>query len=172
MTNDLQNPKTKKRTPSRTECENMIKKILLTEVENRTVNATFKKPSDFMSFFESLYPPSPALSKQVQRAIKSLNMAKDENGYYILNKSQEQSNQDNTLKALLLEADYTITSLDSAETIFLQLESDYIDFVMNKLANSISARPHIITMIPTINGILIYTNEKSRLFDLLDNIKR
>lgn len=160
----------KKRTPSRAECERIIKKILQRETESRTVNSTFKRPADFMNFFESLYPPSPALTKQVQRAIQSLNMAKDKNGYYILNKSKEQSNQDNVIRNLLTEAEYFVDSLDNAQNVFLKIKKEYIDFVLNKLSCSITFEPYIITMVPCYNGILIYTNKKEELISLLNNI--
>ncbi len=170
MENEYNTIESKKRTPSRAECETIIKKILKTETESRTVNATFKKPADFMNFFESLYPPSAALTKQVQRAIKSLNMAKDKNGYYILNKSKEQSNQDNNIKSLLMEADYSVDSLDNAQNVFLQLKGEYVDFVIHKIADSITLQPYIVTMIPCYNGIMIVTNNKEELLSLLNNL--
>ncbi len=48
-----------------------------------------------MKYFESLYPASDALTKQVQRAIRSLNMPKDELGYFIPNKTAEQFERTN-----------------------------------------------------------------------------
>ena len=170
MSDEFKPITSKKRTPSRAECEAIIKKILLTEAESRTVNSTFKKPADFMGFFESLYPPSAALTKQVQRAIKSLDMAKDKDGYYILNKSQEQSNQDNALKALLTEADYYVDSLDNSENLFIRLGSEYVDFILHKLADSITLKPYIITMIPCYNGIIIVTYNKKEVIDILNGL--
>ena len=163
-------PINKKRTPSRAECEAIIRRILTTETEARTVNSTFKRPSDFMGFFESLYTPSAALTKQVQRAIKSLDMAKDANGYYILNKSREQSNQDSTLRNLLTDASFEVNTLDNASNIFLRLDRNYIDFVLHKLAESITLEPYIITLIPCHNGIIIVTEDKQTVYDLLNNL--
>ena len=72
---------TLRKNPSRETCENIIKRILMTEVLENGSNKHFRFASDFMNYFESLYPASDALTKQVQRAIKSLDMPKDENGY-------------------------------------------------------------------------------------------
>lgn len=170
MLEESKNRLIKKRTPSRSECETLIRKILLTEVESRTVNCTFKRPADFMKFFESLYPPSPALTKQVQRAIKSMDMARDDKGFYILNKSKEQSIQDNELRKLLSDADYQVSDFNMAESVFLRLDSQYIDFLQNKLARSITLSSYIITMIPTHNGIIMITNDANCLKELLKNI--
>ena len=159
----------KKKNPSRKECEAIIRKILSVEVERRTVNNTFRKPADFMKYFESLYIPSAALTKQVQRAIKSMNMAKDSNGYYILNKTKEQSDQDKELRNLFEEADYSINRLDNCQQIFIKLDPEYIDFILNKLSNSISVEKYIITMYKCYNGIVIITNDINTLYKLLDN---
>ena len=60
-------------------------------------NEHFRTAADFMKYFESLYPASDALTKQVQRAIRSLNMPKDELGYFIPNKTAEQLAQEQEL---------------------------------------------------------------------------
>ena len=161
---------TKKRTPSRAECEAIIKKILTTEAQARTVNSTFKKPSDFMGYFESLYPPSAALTKQVQRAIAALDMARDSKGYYIINKSKEQSNQDNDIRRLLTEAQYSVDPLETDSTVFLKIEGSFVDFVLHKLADSITMKPYITTMVPCYNGILIYTKDKEKVIELFNSL--
>ena len=63
-----------RKNPSRETCEGIIKRILMTEVLEHGGNRHFHSASDFMGYFESLYPASDALTKQVQRAIKALNM--------------------------------------------------------------------------------------------------
>ena len=68
---------TQRRNPSRKECEDIIRRILMTEVLEKGTNEHFKTAADFMKYFESLYPASDSLTKQVQRAIKSLAMPKD-----------------------------------------------------------------------------------------------
>lgn len=161
---------TKKRTPSRAECEAIIKKILTTEAQARTVNSTFKRPSDFMGYFESLYPPSAALTKQVQRAIAALDMARDSKGYYIINKSKEQSNQDNDIRRLLTEAQYSVDPLETDSTVFLKIEGSFVDFVLHKLADSITMKSYITTMVPCYNGILIYTKDQEKVIELFNSL--
>ena len=64
--------------PSRAKCEMIIMRILSTEIRENGKNTHFKNAMDFMAYFESLYPAGSALTKQVQRAIKSMDLAKDE----------------------------------------------------------------------------------------------
>lgn len=47
---------TLRKNPSRQTCETIIKRILMTEVLEKGTNRHFKQASDFMSYFESLYP--------------------------------------------------------------------------------------------------------------------
>ena len=79
-----------KKNQSRQVCENTIKRILMTEILENGRNQHFRTAADFMNYFEALYPASSALTKQVQRAVKSLNMPKDEFGYFIPNKTAAQ----------------------------------------------------------------------------------
>ena len=76
-------PTSHRKNPSRETCEKTITRILMTEVLEHGQNLHFRSASDFMNYFESLYPASDALTKQVQRAIKALDMPKDEKGYFI-----------------------------------------------------------------------------------------
>ena len=57
---------TLRKNPSRQTCETIIKRILMTEVLEKGTNRHFKQASDFMSYFESLYPASDSLAKQVR----------------------------------------------------------------------------------------------------------
>ena len=86
-----------RKNPSRETCEGIIRRILMTEVLEKGKNEHFRTAADFMKYFESLYPASDALTKQVQRAIRSLNMPKDELGYFIPNKTAEQLAQEQEL---------------------------------------------------------------------------
>ena len=52
----------KKKTPSRKECEEAIRRILITEILQNGKNDRFKSAVDFMKYFESLYPAGPALT--------------------------------------------------------------------------------------------------------------
>ena len=58
-----------RKNPSRETCEGIIRRILMTEVLEKGKNEHFRTAADFMKYFESLYPASDALTKQVQRAI-------------------------------------------------------------------------------------------------------
>ncbi len=60
-----------RKNPSRETCESIIRRILMTELTQNGKNRHFRKATDFMSYFESLYPASDALTKQVQRAVQS-----------------------------------------------------------------------------------------------------
>ena len=73
----------------------------MTEMLEKGKNEHFKTATDFMKYFESLYPASDSLTKQVQRAIKSLDMPKDPNGYFIINKTAEQLDRDQELSFML-----------------------------------------------------------------------
>ena len=76
--------------PTRKECEDLIKHILQQEIHQRSAKCHFRHSVDFLPFFESLYPSSVGLAKQVQRAVRSLNLPKDSNGFYIINRSCEE----------------------------------------------------------------------------------
>ena len=62
------------RNPTRQECEEQVRRTLMTENLRHGGNHHFKTAKDFMPIFEALYPASPSLVKQVQRAIKAMNM--------------------------------------------------------------------------------------------------
>ena len=48
-----------RKNPSRKACEDVIKRILMTEVLTKGRNEHFKQANDFMSYFQSLYPIDP-----------------------------------------------------------------------------------------------------------------
>ena len=58
-----------RKNPSRETCEGIIRRILMTEVLEKGKNEHFRTAADFMKYFESLYPASDALTKQVQRKL-------------------------------------------------------------------------------------------------------
>ena len=60
--------------------------------------------------------------------------------------------------------------LDSADTIFLKIGEAYVDFVLRKLADSITMKPYITTMVPCYNGILIYTKDKDKVIELFNSL--
>ena len=118
-----------RKNPSRKTCESIIRRILMTEISQQGENRHFKHAVDFMSYFESLYPTSDSLTKQVQRAIKSMNMPKDEKGYFIVNKSMEQIEQDASLKTFFSHARARTVSLESYTPIFLEADTQLCPYL-------------------------------------------
>ena len=161
---------TQRRNPSRKECEDIIRRILMTEFLEKGTNEHFKTAADFMKYFASLYPASDSLTKQVQRAIKSLAMPKDEHGYFIINKTAGQLDQDKELSSLLKKTNATISSLEECETLFLQTEPDYKDYLMQLLEESVTFADKYVTIVNTSGGLLFYTKNKAQLSILLDSL--
>ncbi len=161
---------TKIKNPSRKTCEDIIKRILMTEVLEKGYNAHFKTAVDFMSYFESLYPASDSLLKQVQRAVKSLNMPKDSNGYFIINKSKDQLDQDQDISFFLHRGNVAIASIDDCDTLFLQADGVYKDFLIKLIQESITFQDKYVTILPTSNGLLFYTYNKTQLQVLIESL--
>lgn len=69
----------------------------MTELTQNGKNRHFRKAADFMSYFESLYPASDALTKQVQRAVQSLHMPKDADGFLLWTRQLHRWNRNNAL---------------------------------------------------------------------------
>lgn len=159
-----------RKNPSRQTCENMIKRILMTEVLEKGTNEHFKQASDFMSYFESLYPASDSLTKQVQRAIKSMNLPKDSNGYFIINKTSEQLSQEDDLRFLLKKADASFDTLEECETLLLTTSPSIRSYLMEQIETSITFENKYVTMLPASNGILFYTRNKKSLSTLLSSL--
>lgn len=159
-----------KKNPSRETCENIIRRILMTEVLEKGNNTHFRQAADFMAYFESLYPASDGLTKQVQRAIKAMDMPKDEQGYFIINKTREQLAQEAELKHLIKQGNFTLNPMEHYETIFLEAPTDCLDYLIHKLSNWELMKDKYITMVKTCNGILIYTKDKSKLLVLINSI--
>lgn len=159
-----------RKNPSRETCEGIIKRILITEVLEKGKNENFKSASDFMSYFESLYPASDALTKQVQRAVKSLAMPKDEKGYFIVNKTLEQYEQEQELKSVFQKSHASFQVLEEYETVFLKLDSPFRSYMLHLLETSPLFDGKFITIVESSNGLLIYTKNKSQLLILLDSL--
>lgn len=158
------------RNPSRETCEKTIRRILEAEISQKGTNSHFKNASDFMSYFESLYPASDALTKQVQRAVKALNMPKDEHGYYIPNKTAEQFQQEKELMSLFEKGHVSLVSLDNATPIFLLAEEPMKDYLINQITQAKCLNNLIVTITKTYNGILIYTNDEQKMIDALNSL--
>jgi hypothetical protein len=161
---------TLRKNPSREACEKVIKRILMTEVLEHGSNKHFRFASDFMNYFESLYPASDALTKQVQRAVKAMDMPKDENGYYIVNKTNAQLEQENELTALLKNANVSVHPMEQVDTIFLSVVPHMRSYLVHLIETTDSFRGKYITLVETSNGILIYTENKSQLQILLNSL--
>ena len=161
---------TLRKNPSRETCEGIIKRILMTEVLEHGRNKHFRFASDFMNYFESLYPASDALTKQVQRAVKSLDMPKDEFGYYIVNKTASQLEHEKEITQLLKNANVSVHPMENVETIFLSVEKHLKSYLVHLIETSETFNGKYITIVETSNGILIYTENKKQLHILLNSL--
>lgn len=162
--------KTTKRNPSRETCQKIIKRILVTEVLEKGTNEHFRQASDFMGYFQSLYPASDALTKQVQRAIKAMDMPKDEHGYFIVNKTSEQMEQDQEIKSLLQKGEASLLSLEESEPILIRIAPELADYLIFRFTSSVSLKDRFDTILKTNNGILIYTRQKARILSYIQTL--
>lgn len=166
---DLSNTHLRKN-PSRETCEGIIKRILMTEVLEKGKNEHFRSASDFMGYFQSLYPASDALTKQVQRAVKSLNMPKDEFGYYIPNKTADQLGHEQELRSLFEKANISVEPIQEYEPLFIKVDKELKSYVMYVLDTSPVFDGKFLTMTETSNGIILYTKNYSQLEILINSL--
>lgn len=159
-----------RKNPSRETCENIIRRILMTEILEKGKNEHFRSAADFMSYFESLYPASSALTKQVQRAVKSLNMPKDDFGYFIPNKTTEQLAHERELISLFEKAEASVVSLEGYETLFLKADRELCSYLVHVLENSSLFEGKYLTIQQTSNGLIFYTKNRSQLEILLNSL--
>lgn len=159
-----------RKNPSRETCEGIIKRILMTEVLEHGRNKHFRFASDFMNYFESLYPASDSLTKQVQRAVKALDMPKDEFGYYIVNKTSSQLEHEKEITHLLKNANVTVHPMENVESIFLTVNNHLKSYLIHLLETSETFQGKYITIVETTNGLLIYTENKKQLLILLNSL--
>lgn len=158
-----------RKNPSRAACETAIRRILTTEILETGKNEHFKTAADFMPYFESLYPASDGLTKQVQRAIRSMNMPKDEKGYFIPNKTIEQVEQEKNLKYLFSLADSEVSILDECTPLFLKANKEMISCLLYAIENNSSFKDKYITVVPAYNGLIFYTKCPTQLHILLES---
>lgn len=159
-----------RKNPSRETCEGIIKRILMTEILEKGKNEHFRSAADFMNYFESLYPASDALTKQVQRAVKSLHMPKDERGYFIPNKTTEQLEQEKELQYLFQKAEASVFSMEEYKPLFLKTRPDVTSYLLHVIESSPIFDGKFLTAQVTSNGILFYTKTPSQLEILLDSL--
>lgn len=159
-----------RKNPSRETCEGIIKRILMTEILEKGKNEHFKTAADFMNYFQSLYPASNALTKQVQRAIKSLNMPKDEFGYFIPNKTAEQLGHEHELRNLFQKSQVSISSFEELKPLFLQVNKELKSYLIHTLENSPLFEGKFETIVESNNGIILYTKNISQLEILINSL--
>ncbi len=159
-----------KRNPSRKECEETIRRILMTEVLENGSNKHFKSAKDFMKYFESLYPAGDSLNKQVQRAVKALEMPKDEAGYFIINKTAGQMDEDKELGRMFRRMNAKTFDLEKYETLFLKVDGKYKDYLMQLISESKTFEGKYVTMISASAGIIFYTESKAGLETLINSL--
>ena len=159
-----------RKNPSRETCEGIIKRILTTEVLQSGANRHFKSAADFMNYFESLYPASDALNKQVQRAIKSLNMPKDELGYFMVNKTMDQFEQEQEISNAFHLAGVSIDPMENAEAVFISAAPHMCSYIMHLLRESTTFQGKYVAIIEAANGLVIYTTNKNQLLILLNSL--
>ena len=155
--------------PSREACEKIIKRILVTEVLEKGQNTQFRNAASFMNYFESLYPASPGLTKQVQRAVKAMDLPKDENGFYMINKTGSQVAEDKEMRSLCEKYHVEVTDLTECEQIFLRVGADCRTYLMQLLLYSKTFSDKIVTITETGNGLILYTKQKQRLLTNIQN---
>ena len=156
--------------PSRAECIDSIRRILMTEVLEYGRNEHFKNATDFMRYFESLYPASPSLLKQVQRAVREMDMPKDQRGYFIINKTHEQLRQDEDLSLMMQRTKAHVVDTDNCELLFLATEPKYKSYLLQLIHESETLREKYLTVIDTTDGILFLTRNRQVLKGLLDRL--
>ena len=156
--------------PSRAKCEMIITRILSTELKENGKNIHFKNAMDFMTYFESLYPAGSALTKQVQRAIKSMDLAKDENGFFLLEKTKSQLADEKELSAIMNKTHARISPQVGFDVVFLEADAAYKPYLAQLLSECESLRPYFITIIDTIDGLLFLTANRKLLSDALSQL--
>ncbi len=159
-----------RKNPSRETCEGIIKRILTTEVLQSGANRHFKSAADFMNYFESLYPASDALNKQVQRAIKALDMPKDELGYFIVNKTTDQFDQEQEISRAFKQAEASVNPMENIEPVFLAVSPHMCSYISHLLQESVTFQGKFLTIVESSNGLIIYTSNKNQLVVLLNSL--
>ena len=158
------------RTPSRQFCEDAIRRILMAEVTQKGENRQFKSAKDFMGYFESLYPSTPALVKQVQRAVRAMDMPKNEKGYFIIDKTKLQMEQDKELSFIMEKAAAGVEEMGQVELLFLRAQSRYKEYLLQLIEESITLNEYYYTVVDSTNGLLFLTKNQKKLREKLENI--
>ncbi len=158
--------------PSRKECENIIRRILMTEVLEKGTNEHFKTATDFLGYFQALYPASDSLTKQVQRAVKAMDLPKDERGYFIINKTEQQLAQDKELAFMLQKTAASVEDISTCETLFLAVEPTYRSYLLQLIEESATFEDKYVTVLESSRGLIFYTNSKQNLAVLIESLMK
>ena len=106
----------------------------------------------------------------MQRAIKSLDMPKDENGYFIVNKTASQLENEKQITSALKTANFSVHPMEQVDTVFLTVESHMRSYLTHLFETTETFQGKYITIVETSNGLLIYTENKSQLLTLLNSL--
>lgn len=159
-------PKPDKKNPSRKECEEIITRILNAEITERGRNMQFRNSRDFLPYFESLYPASDSLTKQVQRALRNLSLAKDSSGFLIINKNAKQIQRDSEITRIL--SSNTAPVLFQASTpVFLEMESPMKEYMYELLSKPNALSSLYTTVLSSSNGLLFYSENAELLLKVI-----
>ncbi len=159
-----------RKNPSRETCEGIIRRILMTELLQKGKNRHFRSAADFMSYFESLYPASDALTKQVQRAVKALSMPKDDLGYFIPNKTTEQLEHEKDLAYLFRKADAAICTMEDCQSLLLKTGPSIKSYLLHMIRHSPLFENKFETLLEVSEGILFYTRDVHELKGTLETL--
>ena len=110
------------------------------------------------------------MTKQVQRAIRSMNMPKNEQGYFIPNKTAEQLAQEQELHRLLQKTNAAVFTMQDYTPVFLQTAPEVVSYLMHQIEQSPAFVDKYLTMQPCSNGIMFYSNCPQKLKVLLNSL--
>ncbi len=156
--------------PSRKECEKIIRRILITEILENGKNKHFRMATDFTKYFESLYPASDSLTKQIQRAVKSMDMPKDEDGFFIVDRTVKQVEKEKNLKAILSESGAEVTDMSEHTPILIKTEPQNRTYLIHLISEVASLDEKIAAMTECSSGVILYTTEKNKVLSILDRL--
>lgn len=89
-------------------------------------------------------------------------MPRDERGYFIVNKTSEQFEQDKEISRLLQSGEASLKSLAESEPVLIEVPTELADYLMYTLSSSISLKGHYDTMVKAYNGTLSTPGSASR----------
>lgn len=156
--------------PSRKVCEENIRRILITEILKNGSNTHFKKATDFMDYFESLYPASDALTKQVQRAVKSMNMPKDENGFYVPDKTSEQMEEDKEIAKLIQRNFSGVTQIENLKALHIEVADSVKSYLVSLISKSSTFKGKYFAVVETGNGIMFLGSDLTSVQNIIENM--